>query len=75
MDVHVPVTVASGELDVTAISQIVCTAAHADVPGGRPATEVDVRIHENIAAPGAWTLRCSPNGTALPVTAPRNDDA
>lgn len=73
VDVHLPVSVAS--LDVTAISQIVCTAAHADVPGGRPATEVDIRIHENVAASGVWTVRCGPNDTALPVTGSRDDNA
>ncbi|CAL9338744.1 hypothetical protein [Streptomyces sp. enrichment culture] len=69
VDVVVPVQVSSGELDVTAVSQLVCTAAHADVPGGLPATEVDVRIHENgTVSTRPWTLRCGPGGNAAPVT-------
>ncbi|MFD4260360.1 hypothetical protein ACFWR9_22755 [Streptomyces sp. NPDC058534] len=69
VDVLVPVQVSTGELDVTAVSQLACTAAHADVPGGRPATEVDIRIHENLERTGTpWTVRCGPGGNATPVT-------
>ncbi|WP_335936385.1 hypothetical protein [Streptomyces sp. PTD5-9] len=67
VDVFVPGSVSSGELDITAVSQLTCTAAHADVPGGRPATEVDIRVHENLTpSRNPWTIRCGPNGTAVP---------
>ncbi|NEC37243.1 hypothetical protein G3I66_29310, partial [Streptomyces rubrogriseus] len=67
--VVVPLRVSAGDLDVTAVSQLVCTAAHADVPGGRPAERVDVRIHESgTRAATPWTLRCGAGGTATPVT-------
>ncbi|UNO43891.1 GerMN domain-containing protein [Streptomyces sp. MST-110588] len=63
VDLLVPVTIASGALDVTAVSQLACTAAHADVPGGKPPTQVDIRIHENnLRSPKPWTVRCGPNG-------------
>ncbi|MEU8539585.1 hypothetical protein AB0C52_06210 [Streptomyces sp. NPDC048717] len=69
VDIYVPSTVSSGDLDVTAIAQLACTAAHAHVPGGRPATQVDIRVHENLTPSQApWTIRCGPNGTVTPVT-------
>ncbi|PJE96424.1 hypothetical protein CUT44_18140 [Streptomyces carminius] len=69
VDISVPVTVATGELDVTAVSQLVCTAAHAEVPGDRPPTRVDVRIREGgVHSRTHWTVRCGPNGNAVPVT-------
>ncbi|MFI1019085.1 GerMN domain-containing protein [Streptomyces sp. NPDC020965] len=67
VDISLPFEVAS-DLDVTAVSQIVCTAAHARIPGDRPATQVDIRIHENnIRSAKPWTVRCGPNGNAMPV--------
>lgn len=68
VDVFVPLEVSTGDLDVTAVAQIACTAAHANVPGGRPATEVDIRIHENnLRSRAPWTVRCGPNGNVTPV--------
>ncbi|MFC5719444.1 hypothetical protein ACFP1Z_04495 [Streptomyces gamaensis] len=70
VDVSVPVSVADGGLDVSVVSQIACTAAHAEVPGGRPAEEVDVRIHEHGVPPGSgapWTVRCGPGDNAVPA--------
>lgn len=68
VDLVVPGTVGTGELDVTAVSQLACTAAHADVPGDRPATEVDIRIHEDLTrSREPWTVRCGPEGDAVPV--------
>lgn len=70
VDLFVPRTVSSGDLDVTAVAQLACTAAHAHVPGNRPATQVDIRIHENFApSQTPWTVRCGPLGTVTPVTA------
>ncbi|OCC07828.1 hypothetical protein [Streptomyces sp. PTY087I2] len=46
VNVFVPQTVSSGDLDVTAITQLAYTAAHAHTPGNRSATQVDIRIHE-----------------------------
>ncbi|MGV9591100.1 hypothetical protein [Streptomyces tendae] len=69
VDVVVPVQVSTGGLDVAAVNQLVCTAAHAEVPGGLPADEVDVRIHENgTRSTPSWTLRCGAGGNATPVT-------
>ncbi|WP_073224358.1 GerMN domain-containing protein [Streptomyces sp. NBRC 110465] len=69
VDIHIPRTVSSGDLDVTAVAQLACTAAHAHIPGDRPATQVDIRIHETlISSQTPWTVRCGPNGTVTPVT-------
>ncbi|MEV7547987.1 hypothetical protein, partial [Streptomyces sp. NPDC089915] len=71
VDIHVPRAVSSGDLDVTAVSQLACTAAHSQVPGDRPATRVDIRIHENLTPSATpWTVRCGPNGTVTPVPGP-----
>ncbi|MFF5971054.1 hypothetical protein ACFY7C_05945 [Streptomyces sp. NPDC012769] len=71
VDLYVPRTVSSGDLDVTAVAQLACTAAHAHVPGDRPAAQVDIRIHERLtpsATPTTpWTVRCGPNGSVTPV--------
>ncbi|MGW1976608.1 GerMN domain-containing protein [Streptomyces sp. NPDC001889] len=68
VDISIPLQVATGELDFAAVSQIVCTAAHAQVPGDRPATQVHIRIHEsNLGPEEPWTVRCGPNGTATSV--------
>lgn len=67
VDVYLPVNIK--ELQVAAVSQLTCTAAHADVPGGRAPTTVDVRFHENLGrAPSPWTVRCDANGNAHPLT-------
>ncbi|MFD3513880.1 hypothetical protein [Streptomyces sp. NPDC058657] len=69
VDVFVPASVGSGDLDVAAISQIACTAAHAQVPGEKGPAQIDIRIHENLVrSPTPWTLRCGPNNNAVPVT-------
>lgn len=69
VDLYVPLTVSSGDLDVTAVAQLACTAAHAHVPGNRPASQVDIRINEHLApSQTPWTVRCGPNGTLTPVT-------
>ncbi|CAL9338973.1 hypothetical protein [Streptomyces sp. enrichment culture] len=69
VDIVVPFQVSTGELDVTAVSQLVCTAAYADVPGDLPASDVDVRIHEGGQRSNRpWTLRCGAGGNATPVT-------
>lgn len=70
VDLYVPHTVSSGDLDVTAVAQLACTAAHAHIPGNRPAPQVDIRIHEKLAPSRTpWTVRCGANGTVTPVTA------
>lgn len=69
VDVFVPQKVSTGDLDVTAVSQIACTAAHANVPGNKPPTQIDIRIHENtIRSQTPWTVHCGPNGNVTPVT-------
>lgn len=69
VDVHLPPTIAFGDLDVTAVSQVACTAANADTPGDdTPTTQVEVRLHESDKHPeDAWTIRCDSNGHARPV--------
>ncbi|MFJ2769291.1 hypothetical protein [Streptomyces sp. NPDC087300] len=67
VDVYLPMTIR--DLQVTAVSQLACTAAHADVPGSRPPTQVKVRFHENLApSTSPWTVRCDTNGNALPAS-------
>jgi hypothetical protein len=69
VDLYVPGSVSDGDLEVTAIAQLVCTAAHSEVPGDRPAAQVDIRVHENLSHDtGAWTVRCGPDGAVHPVT-------
>lgn len=69
VDIFIPVEVSTGDLDVTAVSQMACTAAHAGVPGNRPSAQVDIRIHENLTrSKNPWTVRCGPDGDARPVT-------
>ncbi|MET9290747.1 hypothetical protein [Streptomyces sp. NPDC003077] len=66
VDVYVPMRIS--EIEVVAVSQLACTAAHADVPGGRPPTAVDIRFHENGVGPGTpWTVRCNASGNVSPA--------
>ncbi|NGO68754.1 hypothetical protein G5C65_10390 [Streptomyces sp. SB3404] len=67
VDIHIPRNVR--DLDVTAVSQIACTAAHADVPGKRPPTGIDIRMYEYAAPAVPWTVRCGSNGAARPAGA------
>ncbi|MFJ5680914.1 GerMN domain-containing protein [Streptomyces sp. NPDC093097] len=68
VDVSVPQKVSTGDLGVTAVSQIACTAAHADIRGNKPPTQIDIRIHEGPIRPQTpWTVRCGPNGDVTPV--------
>lgn len=68
VDVYLPQPVSIEDLDVAALSQITCTAAHAKVPGDRPPTQVRVRIHETRTNhQNPWTVRCGSNGQAKPV--------
>ncbi|WP_234440480.1 hypothetical protein [Streptomyces rimosus] len=68
VSVHLPVPVS--RMEAAAVHQIACTAANAAIPGGRPATEVDVRMYEPGSGGEPWTVRCSSNGIALPATGP-----
>ncbi|MFI0257565.1 hypothetical protein ACH4OW_00775 [Streptomyces sp. NPDC017056] len=68
VSVFLPVPVS--RMEATAVHQIACTAANADLPGDRPATEVDVRMYEPASRSTPWTLRCSSNGIALPTAVP-----
>jgi hypothetical protein len=66
VDLYLPVNIR--ELQVAAVSQLACTAAHADVPGQEPATRVSIRFHENVdATDSPWTVRCDANGGVLPL--------
>ncbi|GAA2422599.1 hypothetical protein GCM10010388_07310 [Streptomyces mauvecolor] len=55
-----------GGLDVT---QLVCTAANAEVSGAKQPPAVDVRVHE-AGAPGIWAVRCNAAGNVIPVPNP-----
>ncbi|OCC08576.1 hypothetical protein [Streptomyces sp. PTY087I2] len=69
VNLFVPETVSSGGLDVTAGTQLACTATHAKISDNCPATHVDIRIHENLTlSQTPWAVRCGPNGTLTPVT-------
>ncbi|ASU86007.1 hypothetical protein CDO52_03450 [Nocardiopsis gilva YIM 90087] len=63
VDVYIPMKASA--LPVAAVSQLVCTAANADIPGDRPPAEVDVRIFEEKRYP--WQLRCGDSGNAYPT--------
>ncbi|MFH8747148.1 hypothetical protein ACH4GK_07905 [Streptomyces rimosus] len=68
VSVYLPMPVA--RMEAAAVHQIACTAGNAALPGGRPATEVDVRMYEPGSGGEPWTVRCSSNGIALPATGP-----
>ncbi|WP_020553485.1 sensor histidine kinase [Embleya scabrispora] len=61
-----PVNVA--KLPTESISQLACTAANALVPGGRPATEVDIYFLEPASTRPWGPLHCTAAGYALPET-------
>ncbi|WP_413102443.1 hypothetical protein [Streptomyces sp. Inha503] len=67
VDLYLPVTVADmtggGSLG---LSQIICTMANADLPGGKRPPDVDVRVHEPSYAT-AWTVRCDAAGNVVPL--------
>ncbi|MFL0025994.1 GerMN domain-containing protein [Streptomyces sp. NBUL23] len=68
VDISIPLQAAAGDIEFATVSQIVCTAAHARVPGGRPAAQVHIRIRGIDFGPEEpWTLRCGPNNTATSV--------
>ncbi|MEU8954700.1 hypothetical protein AB0C93_10370 [Streptomyces sp. NPDC048518] len=72
VDIYLPVNIA--ELQIAAVSQLACTAAHSEVPGDDPPTAVDIRFHENLGrSPVPWTVRCDAGGNVHPLTedAPR----
>ncbi|MFE3553335.1 hypothetical protein ACFXKW_00395 [Streptomyces sp. NPDC059193] len=77
VDVYLPLAVATGELDITALSQIVCTLAHAKTLSDVPPDQVIVKVHETSVRTGnasdkGWALRCGPQSLAVPAgqTAP-----
>lgn len=53
------------KLDSVAVSQIACTAAHAEILGGPAPEEVDVYLHEVIGGGSLFHVRCE-EGTAVP---------
>ncbi|MET8685450.1 hypothetical protein ABZV77_14640 [Streptomyces sp. NPDC004732] len=67
VDIYLPVNIK--ELQVAAVSQLACTAAHSDVSGDEPPTAVDIRFHENLGhSPTPWTVRCDADGNVHPRT-------
>lgn len=68
VDLRLPVSVADTSGGGLGVSQIVCTAVNAEVPGGKEPTDVVARVYE----PGyttAWTVRCDASGNVVPVAA------
>ncbi|MFE9686255.1 hypothetical protein [Streptomyces sp. NPDC006285] len=66
VDVYLPVPVANMTGRGLGLSQIICTAANAEVPGAKEASAVDVRVHET-GYTTAWTVRCDTAGTVVPL--------
>ncbi len=66
VDLHLPVPVAQMSGGGLGLSQIVCTVANADVPGGKQPPDVDVRVYE-AGYSTAWTVRCDAAGNVVPV--------
>ncbi|MFE5826669.1 GerMN domain-containing protein [Streptomyces erythrochromogenes] len=69
IDLYLPLSVRTGELDDTALSQLVCTLAHAQTVDNAPAEQVVVRIHEkeSYGAMEAFELRCGAQLMAVPA--------
>ncbi|MBU3866778.1 hypothetical protein KN815_22745 [Streptomyces sp. 4503] len=67
VDLYLPVSVSNmtggGSLG---LSQIICTTANAQVPGGKRPPDVDVRVYE-AGYTTAWTVRCDAAGNVSPV--------
>ncbi|MFD7033656.1 hypothetical protein ACFWAR_37075 [Streptomyces sp. NPDC059917] len=72
IDLYVPLSVSTGELDNIALSQLVCTLAHAKTRGDIPPDRVVVSVHENSPVgprpeePG-FPVRCGPQSVAVPA--------
>lgn len=66
VNLHIPVAVADMTGGGLGLSQIICTAANADLPGAKRPPDVDVRVFEP-GSPTAWTVRCNAAGNAVPV--------
>lgn len=66
VDLYLPVPVARMSGGGLGVTQLICTAANAQVPGGKQPPAVDVRVHE-ADTPGIWTVRCNAAGNVLPV--------
>ncbi|MGW2866285.1 hypothetical protein [Streptomyces sp. NPDC001205] len=69
VDLYLPVPVAQMNGGGLGVSQLVCTAAGAEVPGGKQPPAVDVRVHE-AHTQGTWTVRCNAAGNVIPVPSP-----
>lgn len=69
VNLYLPVRVAQMNGGGFGLSQIICTAANAQVPGGKQPPDVDVRVHED-GTEGTWTVRCNAAGVVVPVPDP-----
>ncbi|WP_406304498.1 hypothetical protein OHA61_22205 [Streptomyces sp. NBC_00885] len=65
VDLYLPVSVADMTGGNLALSQVICTAANADIPGGKHPPDVDVRVYES-GVSTAWTVRCNAAGNVIP---------
>ncbi|WP_307814020.1 hypothetical protein [Streptomyces sp. N35] len=66
VDLHLPVVIASGDLGTMALSQLVCTAAHADLPGNVAPDDVEVRVYE-LSESDPFPVRCNRFNIAQPA--------
>lgn len=66
VDLYLPVPVANMTGGGLGLSQIICTAANADVPGRRQPPDVVVRVHE-ASYSTAWTVRCDAASNVIPL--------
>ncbi|SEE72806.1 hypothetical protein SAMN05216532_8586 [Streptomyces sp. 2231.1] len=69
VDLYLPQQVAKLNGGDLGVSQLVCTAANAHVPGDRQPPSVDVHVHEPDTG-GVWTVRCNAAGNVVPIPSP-----
>lgn len=73
IDLYLSLSVATGELDSTMLSQIICTLAHVKTMDDTPPEKVVIRVFENDAyyderdKSSGWSLRCGPQSLAAPA--------
>ena len=67
VDLYLPVPVANMTGGGLGLGQIICTAANAEVPGGKRPPEVVVRVHE-AGYSSVWIVRCDAAGNVVPLS-------
>ncbi|MFJ7206573.1 hypothetical protein ACIQWR_23950 [Streptomyces sp. NPDC098789] len=72
VDLYVPLSISTGELDNTALSQLVCTLAHAKTRKDIPPDRVVVSVYENspvgpLTKDPGFPVRCGPQYVVVPA--------